>query len=282
MKPVVDAVCAGLIAAALAAGQPARVLAQTPGDAGAVARGEAVYIDADRLIEDRGRGLYIAEGGVRMTSGDRVIEADMVEYRPADGRVIARGDVRIFQGDLPAQTANEVELDDQLSEGVALGFATLLENNGRAAAAFALRRADGSVELTNAYYTACPICEDSEDEPTWRLRARRVVRDTEDQMIYYRDARLEVLGAPVIYTPVFAHPDPSSPARSGLLIPTVTVSDILGFSWEQPYLQVVSPYQDVVIAPRLMTRVNPLLSIETRRRFYSGGVNFEEIGRAHV
>jgi len=269
MIALLSAARAGLIAIAVLTGAEA-AFAQA-GDA--VRRGEAVYLDADQLVEDRNLGVYIARGSVRMRSDDRVLLADEIEYRPSDGRVIARGSVRIFQGDAPAQTASEVELDDALAEGVALGFATLLENNGRAAAAFAIRRRDGSVELTNAYYTACDLCEDGSDDPTWRLRARRVVRDVDDQMIYYRDARLEVLGAPVFYTPLFAHPDPSTPAKSGLLIPTVDVSNRLGWSWQQPYLHVLSPYQDIVVSPRLMGKVEPLLGLETRRRFYSGQVN---------
>jgi len=271
MNALLLAARAGLIA--LAAGLAAPVASAQPDNA--VRRGDAVYLDADQLIEDRGQGVWIARGAVRMRSDDRVLLADEIEYRPADGRVTARGDVRIFQGDAPAQTANEVELDDELAEGVALGFATLLENNGRAAAAFAIRRRDGSVELTNAYYTACELCEDGSDDPTWRLRARRVVRDIDDQMIYYRDARLEVLGAPIFYTPVFAHPDPSTDAKSGLLIPTVDVSDRLGWSWQQPYLHILSPYQDIVVAPRLMGKVAPLLALDTRRRFYSGQVSLE-------
>ena len=38
-------------------------------------------------------------------------------------------------------------------------------------------------------------------------------------MMSYRDAVLEVAGVPVLYLPFFAHPDPSSGRRSGLLPP---------------------------------------------------------------
>ncbi|MEQ8403891.1 MAG: LPS assembly protein LptD [Oceanicaulis sp.] len=238
-------------------------------------RSDSVYMEADQLEERRGEGVYIARGAVRLTSGDRVIYADEITYNTLTGRVVARGHVRIYEGSQPAQFADEVELDDDIREGVAYGFATLLENNGRAAAASALRRPNGSVELTDAYYTACDLCEDGSREPSWRLRADRVVRDLDDGMIYYRDVRLEVAGVPVAYSPVFAHADPSQERKSGLLLPSLDISDRLGVVYQQPYLWVINPYQDLVIAPRIMTEANPLLELDYRKRFYSGMIDVE-------
>lgn len=257
---------AGCAAAALLAGMAA---AQEPAGDG------PVYLEAGVLVDDRENQLLIARGDVRMQSGTRILHADELEYNPQTGRVVARGNVRLFDGTAPAQTADRIELDDEMSEGVAYGFATLLENNGKAAAAMAVRRADGSVELTNGYYTACNLCEDGSEEPTWRLRAGRVVRDLDDQMVYYRDVRLEVLGQPILYSPVFAHADPSTPRRSGFLIPSVDISDRLGFAYKQPYLWAISPYSDLVVSPRLMTEVAPVVELDYRRRFYSGQFAFE-------
>ena len=234
-----------------------------------------VYLDADTLIDEGGGEVYTARGDVRLTSGARVLLADELVYDRRTGRITARGDVRIYEGDAPAQTADELVLDDALEEGVAYGFATLLENNGKAAAAAALRRPGGRTELRDAYYTACDLCEDGSETPTWRLRAREVVRDTEDDMIRYRGMALEVEGVPVFYTPYFAHADPAAARKSGFLMPSVDISDRLGLSYQQPYFWAISPYQDLVIAPRIMTEANPILELEWARRFYSGQVNVE-------
>lgn len=234
---------------------------------------DPVYMDAESLVED-GR-VYTARGEVRLVAGTRVILADELIYHRDTGRITARGSVQIFDGDLPAQTADEFVLDDSLEEGVAYGFATLLENNGKAAAAAALRRPNGRLELRDAYYTACDLCEDGTTRPAWRLRAREVVRDTEDDMIRYRGMTLEVQGVPVFYSPYFAHADPSARRKSGFLMPSVDISNRLGASYQQPYFWSVSPYQDVVISPRLMSNANPLLELEWERRFYSGTVNVE-------
>lgn len=233
-----------------------------------------VYLEADHL-EDMAGGGYLATGNVRVRQEGRTLMADELEYHPELDRVIARGHV-VITGQTPyPQYADEVELDSALASGVALGFASMLEGNGRIAAASAIRDADESLTLRQAYYTACELCEDGEGEPTWRLRAREVRQDAEEQMIYYRDARFEFMGVPVLYTPAFSHADPSSERRSGFLFPKVGVSSRLGFVYQQPYLWSISPSQDLVIAPRYMSNVNPLLYGEYRKRFWSGFVDFE-------
>lgn len=234
-----------------------------------------VYLEADNL-EDLGEGAgFLATGHVRAHQGTRTLYADELEYHPDLNRVIARGNVIIHgQGPYP-QFADEVELDAAMSAGVALGFATMLENNGQMAAAAAIRRVDGSMQLEDAYYTACELCENGEHAPTWRLRARQVTQDPDAQMIYYRDAQFEVLGVPVLYSPVFAHPDPSAERHSGFLFPGFNASSRLGFGYQQPYYWSISPSQDITIAPRVMTNVNPLLYTEYRKRFWSGAMAFE-------
>ncbi len=270
MLACIKTACAAI---ALTTGLAHAAVAQGASAGSAEADPDRIYLEADTVVEDRSADTVTARGEVRLRSGPRVLHAEEVVYDRASGRVTARGSVEIFEPGQPAQLADQIVLDGTMSEGVATGFATLLENNGRAAAASAVRSRDGSVTLTNAYYTACDLCED--EDPTWRLRARQVVRDTEDDMIYYRDARLEVLGAPILYAPIFAHPDPSAERKSGLLVPRIDLSDRLGFSYSQPYLFAISPYQDLAVGPRLMTQVNPAVEFDYRRRFYSGELSLK-------
>tara|TARA_R110000868_G_scaffold26347_4_gene101535 strand:- start:10169 stop:12355 length:2187 start_codon:yes stop_codon:yes gene_type:complete len=234
-----------------------------------------VYLEADSLV-DLGEGAgYVARGHVRARQNERTLYADELEYHPDLNRITARGNVIIYgQGALP-QYADEVELDSAMSAGLALGFATMFENSGQMAAAAAIRRTNGSMQLQDAYYTACELCESGGQEPTWRLRAREVIQDPEAQMIYYRDAQFEVMGVPVLYSPVFAHPDPSSERHNGFLFPTVSASSRLGFGYQQPYYWSISPSQDITLAPRLMTNVNPLMFVEYRKRFWSGSLELE-------
>ncbi|MCW5723594.1 MAG: LPS-assembly protein LptD [Maricaulaceae bacterium] len=253
---------------------PAAAYAQTAAPAG----DGRVFIEADTLVEVRETGVYIARGQVRARHENRTLYADELEYRPETGRVVARGNVAMFQDGALPQYADEVELDDRFGEGVAIGFSSLLENDGKAAAAFAIRHGDGSIRLIDAYYTACDLCAEGRRSPTWRLRAREVEQDIENQMIRYRDARLEILGVPVLYAPVFAHADPSAGRRSGFLPPDLDISNRLGVAYGQPYLWAISPHQDLRVTARVMSEVNPQLLTHYRKRFFSGRLDVQASG----
>jgi LPS-assembly protein len=255
--------------AALASAAPA--LAQPSAEQAA----EPIYLEADTLVDESGSGVYVARGEVRLTSGGRFLLADELIYDRPSGRVTARGSVRLFDGAQLTQSADEMVLPASLEEGVAYGFAAMLERNGKVAAAAALRRPGGRTELRDAYYTACELCDEGRDDPTWRLRAREVVRDPGDEMIRYRDMRIEIEGVPIFYTPYFAHADPDTERQSGFLLPRIDNSGRLGFTYQQPYFWAISPYQDLVISPRFLTEANPLVDFEWVRRFYSGHINVE-------
>lgn len=240
-----------------------------------IAADDYVYVEADEVV-DNGSGRYTARGRVEARYGERVLRADEVIFLPEEGRVIARGGVTIIEDSGAVSFAEEAELSDDLTEGVIADFAARLENNVRIGARVATRTPDDSVRLTRAFYTACEACGDSglSARPSWRLRARKVTRDAPNDLIYYRDAVLEVKGLPVLYTPFFAHADPSAGRKSGFLLPSFGSSTRTGLFYEQPYYWVVSDSTDLTIAPRLIEDVAPLVGFEFRKRFFSGNVNF--------
>ena len=57
------------------------------------------------------------------------------------------------------------------------------------------------IELDRAVYSPCPLCEEGKGGPLWQIKARRVILDEKAQTVSYRDARLEMFGVPIAYTP---------------------------------------------------------------------------------
>lgn len=231
-----------------------------------------VVLDADEIFVNETENIVIAEGNVEARYEGRVMRADRLVYDRAKDKVRASGGVIIIDTDGTERYADEIETDSNLSDGFAIGFSTRIPDGGIATAASAIRTSDGFNALDKVVYTACELCE-GETKPTWALRARRAVLDQNDQMITYGDAVLEVAGIPVFYLPYFAHPDPNSDRRSGLLIPDIGLSSKLGAFYQQPYYWAISPSQDLTVSPLLAANVNPLLEFEYRKRFWSGEVN---------
>ena len=165
-----------------------------------------VYLSADKLTDDRNEQLIIAEGNVEARFEDRVLRADKVIYDIRNETIRAQGNVQIIDSDGTVRYAEEIQVDESLDDGYALNFSTRLEGNAVATASSAIRK-DGSINaLEQMVYTACPVCADDTDQPTWALRARKGVQNRDTKMISYQDAILEVKGVPVFYIPYFAHP----------------------------------------------------------------------------
>ena len=237
---------------------------------------EAFFLEADEVVQNDGENLVTAKGDVEVRYQGRTLRAQEVTYDRASGVVTARGQTIIINPDGSAQFAEAITLDDQMRAGIAQGFSTRLPGDVKIAAASAVRRSETVNELNKAIYTPCPVCVDAEGDthgPTWSIRADKVVQDREKQIVYYRNATIVMFGVPVFYTPVFWHADPSAPRQSGLLTPKIAASRRRGFSYEQPYLQVISPSEDLILSPQLNTKVNPFLNAAWRKRFYSGQIN---------
>lgn len=235
------------------------------------AEASTVVLDADNIFVNELENTVIAEGNVEAKYEGRVLRADRLTYNRNTDRVRATGNVIIIDVDGSETYADEVETDPNLIDGYAIGFSTRIENGGLAVAESAVRTSEGYNALDKIVYTSCELCED-DDTPTWALRARRAVLNEDAQMMSYRDAVLEVAGIPVFYLPWFAHPDPNSERRSGLLAPDFGTSSKLGVFYQQPYYWAISPYQELTISPKVMANVNPLLELNYRKRFWSGSV----------
>ena len=138
-----------------------------------------------------------------------------------------------------------------------------------------MRRNEVVNQLNDAVYTSCNICADNgaPKSPTWSISASRIVQDRQHQVIYYRNAVVRVLGIPIFYAPVFWHPDPTAPRRSGFLTPKFELSNRRGFSYQQPYLVTLGASTDLIISPQLNTKVNPMLNLRYTERFYSGEID---------
>lgn len=234
-----------------------------------------VFLEADTLTEDRKTNQLIAEGEVEVRYQGRTLRANRLVYDLETRKIRAQGDVQIFDADGTARFADEVEVDENLDDGYATNFSTRLPGNAVAIANTAVRDADGVNAFENVIYTSCEICADSEDAPTWALRARRAEQNPNTQMVSYTDAVLEVAGVPVLYFPYFTHPDPSSERRSGFLFPRFGASSTLGAYYQQPYLYVISPSSDITLSPQINSSVAPFFGYNYRKRFYSGEVEFD-------
>lgn len=261
-----------LASSALAQAQPAAQV-RTPVPAADGLADGAVYIDAASATRqgDVVTAVGTPDQRVYLRTRGHVLRGESLSYDLQAGTATGDGRVEAVAPDGTVVYASHLELDKDLTTGVAVDFATRLGNGASLMAATAVRRTETVSELNYARFTPCPICDEKGPRrPTISIQAEKVVQDEQLRAVLYRNAVFYVGPVPVFYTPYFAHPDPSVERASGFLVPIVNYDQGRGLSVEVPYLHVVSKSEDWLISPQINTRIAPLLNLQWRRRFADG------------
>ena len=237
---------------------------------------DAVYVDAAEAAREG--DVIIASGDVnrRLLARTRshTLRAQELRYDLAQGVGAAQGDVELTSPRGDVVFASRLELQSDLTLGVAVDFATRLSDGSSVMAATAVRRSAEVNELNYARFTPCPICDAKGDAktPSLSIQAEKVIQDADLRAILFKNAVVEVGGVPVLWLPALAVPDPTVERASGLLIPVVNYDEGRGLSIEAPYLHVVSPSEDWLFSPQFNTGVSPFLNVQWRRRFADGTI----------
>lgn len=234
---------------------------------------QAIYVDADNARRE-GDNIIVSgtpENRAYVRTRGHVLRGENLSYDLNAGSATGEGNVEAVAPGGTVVYASRLELDKDLTTGVAVDFATRLGNGASLMAATAVRRSETVSELNYARFTPCPVCDEGGPKrPSISIQAERVVQDEQLRAILYRNAVFYIGPVPVFYTPFFAHPDPSVERASGLLVPITNFDEGRGVSVEVPYLHVVSPSEDWLISPQINTKVAPLLNLQWRRRFAEG------------
>jgi LPS-assembly protein len=229
-----------------------------------------MVITADSLIYDSQAQVLTARGEVDISSGERQLLADEVRYRQRDGKLFALGNVVLIEPSGDTLFGDELEITGDLRDGVAQSVGILLQDDSRIAAAQGTRKEGKVIELDRAVYSPCPLCDEGKGRPLWQIKARRAIYDENADTVTYRDARLEMFGLPIAYTPYFKHAAPGVKRQSGFLTPTFGTTSETGLVAQIPYYHVLSPSADLTFAPIFTETAGVVLGGEYRQQHRDG------------
>lgn len=228
-------------------------------------------LSADSMTYDREMGIVVARGNVEIIYGPRSLLANKVTYNQKTDVVTADGNVSMTDETGKVLFGDKIEITGDLKDGVIYNIGLVLEDKSRVAGNGA-RRSNGVVtEVNHAVYSPCNLCEeDPTAAPLWQIKAVRVVHDSEEKLVTYNNAWLELFGVPVAYTPYLSHPDPTVKRRSGLLAPSFTNSSDLGLQVRAPYFFAIDDHQDATFTPMVSTKGGQGAIGQYRRNFKNG------------
>ncbi|MGH8479021.1 MAG: LPS-assembly protein LptD [Gammaproteobacteria bacterium] len=196
-------------------------------------------------VPEVGRSVLV--GGVELMRDQQAVAADLLTYR-RDRRIAeAEGHIRYWDPSIFWSGRHAlVEFDRDRARLV--GGAYRLPG----------RRAHGEVRtvthnsrknetrLTEVDYTTC-----ESEVPEWRLEARRMKINHEEDWGEAYHVFLNVLDVPIFYTPYITFPI-SDRRKSGFLPPTIGSSSDSGFDFTLPYYWNIAPEMDATFAPRIL------------------------------
>jgi LPS-assembly protein len=268
-----------LISASSLALAAALVLAPADGRAAPPKDGARMVVEAKELVYDQDKNIVIAKGDVQIYYKGRFLQADRVSYDRNTKRVYAEGHATMTERDGTIVHADHFDLTDDFQTG----FIESVEVDTTDRTHFSAPRAERAGDKTTVFdlgtYTACEACKNDPTKPRlWQVRAKRIIHDNVEKMIYYEDASFELFGVPVAYVPFLSSPDPSVKRKTGLLNPGFKWSRQLGASVNIPLFWAISPDSDLTITPTYFSRVGPFVAGEFRQRFENGGYSIRAEG----
>ncbi|MBI1214865.1 MAG: LPS assembly protein LptD [Alphaproteobacteria bacterium] len=236
-----------------------------------------VSFQAKQLSHDDAKQTVTAIGDVQLEQGKKILRADKMVYYLATDTVDAIGNVSLLDDKGDVHFAEYVELSKDLKKGFIHGLLSLLNDGSRFTAAEAYRD-KGVTTMRDATYTPCKVCE-TDPKPLWQLKADKIVHDEKAKTVHYDNARLEFLGVPLLYTPVFSHADPTVKRKSGFLRPSYGYSSDVGTYVEGGYyFGDIAPDKDATLIVRPTSLKGTLLEGEWRERFKNGSMKINLAG----
>jgi LPS-assembly protein len=228
-------------------------------------------LTADEVTYDESLGVVVARGNVEISQRQRVLKADTISYNVRTRIVTASGNISLTEPNGDIVFAEYVQLTDDLAEGFIQGVSALLVDDSRLAAARGYRQGDRQMTFERGVFSPCALCRDDPTRaPLWQIKAAEITHDQAEQTIEYRDARMEIFGVPIAYTPYFEHPDPTVERKQGFLTPSYISSDTIGYGLRIPYYWPIGLDKNFTLTPLITTDRGIILAGNYEQIFESG------------
>lgn len=205
-----------------------------------------IHINADRMNQNQGDGVYTAEGSVVVRWQGQTLSADRVRYASQTRMMYAEGSVVLTKG-TAVLTGTTLAMNIDTGRGEMDSTQLSVSDPGMKIASEKLVRIDENRYSTIASeFTSCDY-----PDPSWKFTADTLSINLSGYASG-RGVLFYVKDVPVLYLPWIAYPvllDKSS----GLLFPRIGHSKSRGYQLDLPLYLVISPSQDLQVDLDILT-----------------------------
>lgn len=229
---------------------------------------QPMNVSANEMIYEQKLDKVTANGKVVIVQEGRKLEAEKVIYHIKEDKAFAQGNVILTDTNGDVHRAESIEMKDAFKEGFVKSLSSILSDGSRITAREGQRIDAKKIILKDAWYTPCKGCESNPDEtPDWNVVAEQVTLDSENHRVVYKNARFELFGVPVFYTPYLSHSDGTIKQKSGILPPKYGYSSQIGAFLDTRYYYALAPDRDATVGAIVTGRGGTLGTAEYRRRY---------------
>jgi lipopolysaccharide assembly outer membrane protein LptD (OstA) len=255
--------CRGLLAAGLFATLAfALPVAAQDSLLGAAGQSDQPFdLTADTVEFEPARGVYVARGNVRITQPTRTLTADWVSFSNVTRQGVAMGDVVVVER---ADTlyADVLHFEVDTLQGIVYQARLDARDSDFTMTGEEIRKTgEQTYVFVDASFTTCRCPEDDWRLP-WLIRAS----DADLEIGGYattRNTTFEVLGVPILWLPWMRYPVKTE-RETGFLFPSWSQSSRAGFDIGLPFFWAARDNINVTVTPRYLTKrgFKPELDVE--------------------
>ena len=140
----------------------------------------------------------------------------------------------------------------------------LLSDNSRLASSSARSvEKQNKIIYNNVIFTKCKSCEEEKNnEVLWKLKAKKATHLKKSKIILYENVFLEVFKVPILFVPIFYHPDPTVKSKTGFLAPKISNSSTFGTLFDLPLFLNISNTSNLTLNTKYSSKEGILLAKE--------------------
>ena len=214
-------------------------------------------LNAGNITYDQETTTYVAEGSVRMQSGDRIIQADWASLNTQNHQVELKGNVFLQYGKNWLK-GEHVFWNLQSEAGwIEQGTIFFAENSFYVKGNSIEKTGPQEYLLHDGSITSC-----DPNDPDWQLKYK-TMKVTTNGVAWAKDTSVWAKMFPVFYTPIIAMPVQDK-RQSGFLIPWAGYSKLNGYEAELPFYWAIRDDMDATIYGRGMEKRGFMAGAEYR------------------
>lgn len=241
--------------------------------------GAPAKVEANVLSYDKSSDVISAQGRVLMQYEGYSIACDDLRYEQQTGNLNCVGNVQLVDPAGTKYTADTIEVTGGMKQAFIQSLTLTTTDGARITANDVQYSSTLETVLNQATYTPCGECIDAKGNRIgWKVKAAKLIQNSETKTIYFEQPSLEVLGIPVAWLPWLSLPDPTSKQSNGFLLPSVNYKAAYGGRITAPYFINIGDDTQILLAPSLMSRQGILMAAEWQQQFDYGSFTVKASG----